>query len=227
MSTTQNSSNAPSYYHYDQTGFYVCDEPAVKHCFDEVYHEPPYNATFDPVVKPFPEKKWPKWVNGAWVFVDDYRGFSYWTKDRKHITITEIEIAPPEGYLTADPGPTLEEAQKLQIIAIHKDYFASTARPILFKTDAGIEKEYQTGTRSLDALKSAIAAFGVTGTPDGYYWKSLDNTKVPFTGNDLNDLFSTITYRTFLDYDRYGKLKDDVRSTKNIEDVLKFKWSLE
>lgn len=47
-----------------------------------------------------------QYVDGTWTVVADWRGHEYWTADRVRHVITEIGVAPPDGALDADPGPT-------------------------------------------------------------------------------------------------------------------------
>lgn len=55
-----------------------------------------------------------QWVNSTWQVVPDFRGFTYWLADRSCHTISEAGVAPPLGYLDADPGPTLLQAQAVK-----------------------------------------------------------------------------------------------------------------
>lgn len=42
--------------------------------------------------------------HATWVFVADYRGFTYWTGDGVRHVITQLGDLPPTGYLTAPPS---------------------------------------------------------------------------------------------------------------------------
>lgn len=55
----------------------------------------------------------------AWIVVPYWKGHVYWLADRSKHTITEAGIAPPAGWLAADPGPGLADVQADQIALIN------------------------------------------------------------------------------------------------------------
>lgn len=66
-----------------------------------------------------------------WEVVPDWRGFSYWTAERQHVTIDAVGVVPPADALESDPGPTPAE----QWAALQ-----AQARAALLKTSATVER---------------------------------------------------------------------------------------
>jgi hypothetical protein len=90
-----------------------------------------------------------KWSNGSWAVVPDFRGFKYWTPDRKSHVITEAGIEPPANHLTADPGPTPAElAAQLQ----------QEAQMLLNKSDQTVGRCYEGGVPVPEAWKAYRSA---------------------------------------------------------------------
>lgn len=56
-----------------------------------------------------------------WDVVPDWRGHTYWLANRTQHRITAINVVPPDGWLPADPGPTLDEAKATQTANIVAD----------------------------------------------------------------------------------------------------------
>ena len=64
------------------------------------------------------------------------------------------------------------------------------AESVLYKAECGVEKRFQATELSYQALQRRHSHVLQTGEPlpGGFYWLSLDNTKVPFTQEDLRKL---------------------------------------
>lgn len=54
----------------------------------------------------------------AWLIVPDWRGHTYWLADRSKHTIQSAGIEPPQGWLAADPGPSLADLKAARMAAI-------------------------------------------------------------------------------------------------------------
>ena len=52
-----------------------------------------------------------------WAVVPDYRGLEYWLQNGDHHVINELNIEPPEDYLTEMPEPEPPSLEDLMIIA--------------------------------------------------------------------------------------------------------------
>lgn len=86
-------------------------------------------------------------------------------------------------YTMTDGSPLpLALAQSNQRELIDLAYAAAITTDVSFTTGAGVTKTYQADAISQSNLKDALIGFTPSGaTPSGFYWRSLDNTNVPFT----------------------------------------------
>lgn len=225
------SETTPYYYHHDADGYYLDKSEVDYHPFDKnedgskVVSPAPYNATLIAVPDTIPEKKWPKFVDGAWTLVDNYIGEKYWLADRIQYTIIKYEVKPPEDALSEDPGPTLAEMKTAQIAVIYAAYETSCAADISFTTAAGVDDTYQASTSSIESLASAITSFTAENLPEGYEWKSATNKWNAFTYADLSGLAAAIAARTYTYFRKYQSLKDSVNACEVKEEVGKIVWS--
>lgn len=77
-----------------------------------------------------------KRVDGEWVLVPDWRGYTYWLADRSKHTIKEAELTPPVDALESDPGPTETELKALLV---------RQAQMALDKSDKTVGRCYENG----------------------------------------------------------------------------------
>ena len=97
------------------------------------------------------------------------------------------------GSLIAPLAPTtaqlLTAAQVTQIGLLLASYSNAIVQPVSYTSVAGVVKTYQTNTQSVDNLLRMTAAYAkAAATPTGFYWIATDNTQVPFTFADLQQL---------------------------------------
>ena len=84
---------------------------------------------------------------------------------------------------------SLFDAQGSAINLVNSAYQQAITAPVSFTTAAGVAKTYQADPVSQANLQGALIGFTPTGSvPSGFYWRSLDNTNVPFTLGDLQGL---------------------------------------
>jgi hypothetical protein len=211
------NSTTPRDYHYDGDNYYTTDTPADPHPLTEgLWMNPPANAVRTPVAKPFPANKWPKLVGEQWVFVDSYRGTTYWLLDEDGLgytrtTISKHEIIPPEGAVFSQPGPTLKKLKADKVANLTYEYRIRTYADIQYTSQSGHNRIYQAGSSSRDALLTAVATYRDSGTvPEGYYWRSLDNQNTPFTYSDLVALSEAIENRNVALLTKLHGYKDEV-----------------
>lgn len=56
----------------------------------------------------------------AWAVIPYWVGLVYWLADRSRHEITEAGETPPEGWLDADPGPSLDDVKAAQVLKINQ-----------------------------------------------------------------------------------------------------------
>ena len=227
MSTNQEAPVEQFYYNHNEQGYYTNATPADYHAFDQnpdgspYVMPPPYLATLTPVPA-IPERKWAKYVNDQWVLVDNWVGFEYWLADRTSVKITEFEVVPPEGYLTEDPGPSLDDVKREKTNQLYRAYLEATRADIEYLSVGEVVGTYQANESSLTALGTALDGFETT--PAGYFWLDAQNTRVPFTREDLSGLRAEIATRDFQLFTRYQDYKASVVLATKKEQVALVAW---
>lgn len=56
----------------------------------------------------------------AWFVIPFWVGQVYWLPDRSRHEITKAGVAPPDGWLDADPGPSLDDVKAAQVMMINR-----------------------------------------------------------------------------------------------------------
>lgn len=220
------------YWHFDDAGYYTGDTQVDYHPVEtDVVMPAPYNATLEPITKPFPERKWPKRVGDAWVMVDSYIGVDYWiiSEDELEITgytVLEHEAVPPQNALFARPEKTIAMLKVERRNALEGDYRTANTQDIRYESEGGVIRLFQTNVTSLDSLAQALSAYSYNeSVPAGYFWRSSDNFNVPFTYVDLQQLNLAIETRQFSYFTELTSLKDflfseDVETAEDISEVI-------
>jgi hypothetical protein len=137
--------------------------------------------------------------------------------------------APATLQLYTPPAPTNEEltaqAQVKQAAALYAAYRQAVQQPVSYTSAGGVTKTYQADPGSAASLQSMLLAFGATqAVPSGFYWVSLDNTKVPFTYADLQGLVQVIGTQSEAAFQHLQSLKDQVRAAASVAAVEAVTW---
>jgi hypothetical protein len=98
-----------------------------------------------------------RWTGTTWDVLPDFRGLVYWTAQRTRHQIVDVGIAPPDGYLTEDPGPTSEELAQMAIEQLKQQALALLSQSdvtVLRCVEAGVPvpttwKAWRTHLRSI------------------------------------------------------------------------------
>lgn len=136
-----------------------------------------------------------------------------------------------QEYLTwvaaGNPPATvsLSEAQQHQISQLFGSYTLAITQPVTYQSQANITKQYQTDSQSINNLSSMLLAFQSTQTvPQGFYWVALDNTQVPFTYQDMQNLAATIGTQGFTSFSKLQSLKAQVITATTVAQVQTITW---
>jgi len=133
------------------------------------------------------------------------------------------------GTLVPPPAPTsaqlLTQAQSAQIATLYAAYQQAIQSPVSYTSKGGVTKEYQADAGSLAKLTQTLLAFGATqAVPSGFYWVSLDNTRVPFTYADLQGLAQVFGEQGEAAFQHFQTLKDEVRAATTVAAVQAITW---
>lgn len=215
-----------TYQHYDADGYYTTSTPADIHPVDrEVLMNPPHNATFDEVPDPIPQYRWPKYVNQKWVLVDNYKDVTYWTPDHVAHVITKYEEAPPSNATLSDPGPSVAMVRQKKLDTFNMAYHLALNTPIPFTSEIGLPNTYQRDRASVEALSLTVASFRATETvPEGFFWKSFENIRVPFTYKDLVQLLELVGTENFKLFEKFQNFKEHVQRVTTIAEIEATQW---
>jgi hypothetical protein len=210
---------AKKYYLYDlingaylETGDVAIDVLGTEHY--------PKNATLTPIPKVEAGKIAVFNIEtGVWTNVPDHRNETFYNLEGEEVVI--YELGGEKDLYATPPAPTLETVKAKAVIELTLRHTIAIKLDINFTTKAGIVKDYQTGKATLDSLSIALVTNPL---PDNFYWVSLDNTKVPFTLEDLQGLYNTIYDRNWALFQKLQDLKQQVRDESNILNVPKIVW---
>lgn len=126
-------------YNYDENGVYTFESEADESPLEEGVFLFPANSTEK---KPFTVGKNEACVfeNGEWVLKPDFRGFTYWTPDKKEHTIKNVGVEIPNGVFDSyDSIPLTEDETREELIIKAKHYLAETDWYYTRKQETGKE----------------------------------------------------------------------------------------
>ncbi|MDE3023317.1 MAG: DUF4376 domain-containing protein, partial [Pseudomonadota bacterium] len=133
------------------------------------------------------------------------------------------------GALVAPAAPTsaqlLAQAQAAQIASLSSAYRSAIVTPVSYTSKGGVTKTYQADPASQTLLMQATQGYGIAGaTPTGFYWKSEDNTEVPFTLADLQGLYMAMLSQGWTAFQHLQSLKSQVSAATSISAVQAITW---
>lgn len=217
-------------YTWDEAGVY-----SGRLVLDSSYADP-----LDPSVLNAPRNSTPSWPPDAgerqaarinadaktWSIVPDWRGLTYWLADRTKVTITEVGVEPPAGWLESDPGPDLVEVKAAKHSELREKYGEAIEADVIYTTQEGLTQIYQADQAfSVANLSQMIIAFQASqSVPSGFYWVAKDNTQVPFSYADLLGLAEAIGASGFAAYAHWQDLKAQVEAAPSTEEVGVIEW---
>lgn len=148
-------------YQTDRNGFLLYETAADPDPLSPGEFLIPYGCvTADPPV--IGEKQAAKFVDGAWVLVDNYVGVEYWTKDGVHHVIKEMGEKPPKGALFKRPVILAELKDRIILeVRIRLDQVASSwgyddiKNAVTYAEEPAVPK-YQNEGKALRAWRSLL-----------------------------------------------------------------------
>lgn len=102
--------NTKTHYQTDLNGLFIGPVDCLPNPHEEGKWWVPFGAFEDAPPEKGPHQVQRR-IEGGWELIPDYRGYVYWTAERQRVVIDQVEVEPPAGHLTEDPGPT--PAQRL------------------------------------------------------------------------------------------------------------------
>ncbi len=124
------------------------------------------------------------------------------------------EITPPSS------AQLLSIAKVTQKSRIKASYGAATSQDITFTTEAGVTKAFAADQNSKSAISQAAQAYSFASeVPQGFYWRSVDNTDVPFTLKDIQSLNAAMASQVWVAFQKRNAQKAAVDAAKNLSAV--------
>lgn len=135
---------------------------------------------------------------------------------------------PATGLFSPPPPPpalTLAQVQAAQIGLITASYAKAIDQPVSYTSVAGVTKTYQTNTQSISNLSAMTLAYAkAAATPSGFYWVSTDNTNVPFSFADLQQLAAVMGSQGWAAFQNLKTKKDAVTGATTVSAVQLIVW---
>ena len=122
--------------------------------------------------------------------------------------------------------PISLETQKNIIIQNTKiTNYVSDISTISYPSEGGITTDYQSDPNSANILQGVLLGFSFTQTvPTGFYWIAKDNTQVPFTYQDLQQLYTAIQTLHWEGLQRLQQFKTAVNDAITLEAAQAIVW---
>ncbi|TDV39515.1 uncharacterized protein DUF4376 [Paraburkholderia caballeronis] len=137
------------------------------------------------------------------------------------ITDNQVTVVPYSA-----PVLTLAQAQAVQIAAVTAAYNAAIQTAVSFTTAGGVTKTFQADSGSQETLSLAANGYNFAGAvPAGFYWKSEDNTEVPFALADLKGLYAAMLAQGWAAFQQLQTLKSQVNAATSVSAVQTVVWS--
>lgn len=136
--------------------------------------------------------------------------------DKTYIAITEAQADAIRFPL---PAVKLDQIGILTV-----SYNLAISQPLSYKTGGGITQIFQATQTSRDNIQAMLAALTPTTMPPNFYWLSLDNTPIPFTYADIQNLAGLMGNQGWIGFTKLQDYKDQVREAQTVEDVKKIVW---
>lgn len=135
------------------------------------------------------------------------------------------ELSEEEAYLLQNPPLTLEEAKSDQIGVLYAAYQAAISQPVSFKTEGRVSKTFQADPGSQDVLTKAAQGYSLAGSvPAGFFWVAADNTRVPFTLDDLKGLYAAMLAQGWTAFQHLQGQKAAVNAATTVAQVKAVTW---
>ncbi|MGF6444406.1 DUF4376 domain-containing protein [Paraburkholderia youngii] len=170
-------------------------------------------------------------VGGQWEILADFRGTTYWLPDGSQHVIVDIGETLPSDALRSPPpapppeAPTADQARAAQGAILMAAYQMAIQQTVPFTTIAGVAQTFQADPQSQQNLLIATQGYGLAGTvPDRFYWVAADNSRVPFTLNDLKGLYAAMLAQGWTAFQRLQTRKDELKAATTAIEAQAVVW---
>jgi hypothetical protein len=138
-------------------------------------------------------------------------------------------VTPEQALAISNPPLMLAQAQAARIAIINEAYAMAVQLSISFTTVGGITKLYQADNQgplsSQAVLLKAYTGYAIAGaTPEGFFWKSEDNTHVEFTLADLGGLYLAMLEQGNAAFRQRETLKAAINAATTVAAVEAILW---
>ncbi len=126
------------------------------------------------------------------------------------------------GGVMTPPSSTqlLSTAKLLYKSQIKATYGAAVSKAITFTTEGGVTKAFDADRNSKATVGQAAQAYTLASeVPTGFYWKSVDNTDVPFTLKDIQGLNAAMASQVWVAFQKRNTQKTAVDAAKSLSAV--------
>lgn len=116
-------------------------------------------------------------------------------------------------------------AQNAKIALLAQTYAQAITQDVSYTTSAGVTKTFQADPVAQNYILLTTTGYALIGsTPDGFYWVSSDNTRVPFTLTDLKGLYGAVLTQGAIAFQRVQDRKVSVRAATNQAEIDAVVW---
>lgn len=135
-------------------------------------------------------------------------------------------LSVANGSIVAAPAAQLlANAQNAQIQVLATSYAEAIQVPVSYTSKGGITKTYQADPQSVANLTQMLLTFqAAAATPTGFYWVSVDNTRVPFTYADMQGLALAFGAQGVPAFQQLQNLKAEVLAATTVSAVQAIIW---
>lgn len=139
----------------------------------------------------------------------------------KFIDPTYVAITDAEADAILHPLDSVKNDQNNTLTFSYND---AISQPLSFTTEGKITKGFQANASSRANVQAMLAAVTPTTMPDNFYWVALDNTKVPFTYNDLQGLALAMGNQGWINFTKLQAYKSQVAAATTSAAVKLIVW---
>lgn len=168
----------------------------------------------------------------AWEVIPNWVGLVYWLADRSRHEITSAGEVPPDGWLAADPGPSLDDVKATQVQSISQACEAAIVAG--FESSAlGEPHTYPCKLTDQANLQASVSMAREPGLPDGWrapFWcqdaQGVWNYRL-HTATEIRQVGVDGYSATLAKLQRKGVLEAQIRAASTAEEALAVSWSTE
>lgn len=213
-------------YLHDENGFYTGESIAQESPREPgVFIVPVLSTDIKPVIS---ANFWPKFVDGAWTNVADWRGTVFNTETGLPVIHDELGSLPstvttvpkPEGFWYWTGNEWMEDiaaAKDAQIKIIESAYSSAISANIDY-----MSATFDAGDATQLLLVKVLSSGSV---PSGFFWQDINNNQVAMTFTQLKGFSSAMVVRGQIAFIKLQDLKNQIRAiTSNVAEVGAVIW---